>query len=288
MICGESGTGKELAARALHRNSPRADKPFIAINCAAITETLLESELFGHEKGAFTGAVGAKPGQFEMADGGTVFLDEIGEVAPALQAKLLRVLQEREFYRVGGTKPIRVDIRVVAATNKDLAAEVAAGRYRQDLYYRLNVVSFIMPSLRDRKPDIPLLAQHFVDRFSRKCKRAVKGVSPEALACDDQLFLARQRSRVGECHRASNCARLRRLDPSRRPSRNRAGDPDLRRRRPTRYHEAVMAMKKELITKAVEQANGNYTEAAKLLGLHPNYLHRLMRNLDLKAGLNTD
>ena len=182
LIYGESGTGKELAARALHRNSPRADQPFIAINCAALTETLLESELFGHEKGAFTGAAGTKPGQFEVANGGAVFLDEIGELAPSLQAKLLRVLQEREFYRVGGTKTIRVNIRVIAATNKDLAAEVAAGRYRQDLYYRLNVASFLMPSLRDRKSDIPMLAQHLLERYSRKCRRTVEGVSPQALA----------------------------------------------------------------------------------------------------------
>ncbi len=287
LICGESGTGKELAARALHRNSPRADKPFIAINCAAITETLLESELFGHERGAFTGAVGAKPGQFEVAEGGTVFLDEIGEVAPALQAKLLRVLQEREFYRVGGTKPIRVDIRVVAATNKDLAAEVAAGRYRQDLYYRLNVVSFTMPSLRDRKPDIPLLAQHFVDRFSRKCKRAVKGVSPEALAClTNYSWPGNVRELENAIERAIVLGSGDWIIPEDLPET--VLEVPTSGGTPTRYHDAVLAMKKELITNAVEQANGNYTEAAKILGLHPNYLHRLMRNLDLKARAVTD
>ena len=287
LICGESGTGKELAARALHRNSPRADKPFIAINCAAITETLLESELFGHEKGAFTGAVGAKPGQFEVAEGGTVFLDEIGDVAPALQAKLLRVLQEREFYRVGGTKPIRVDIRVVAATNKDLAAEVTAGRYRQDLYYRLNVVSFVMPSLRDRKPDIPLLAQHFVDRFSRKCKRAVKGVSPEALACmANYSWPGNVRELENVIERAVILGADEWILPEDLPET--VMEPQTSGGDPTRYHEAVLALKRELITKAVEQANGNYTEAGKLLGLHPNYLHRLMRNLDLKARADTD
>ena len=282
LIYGESGTGKELAARALHRNSPRADKPFVAINCAAITETLLESELFGHEKGAFTGAAGAKPGQLEVADGGTVFLDEIGELAPALQAKLLRVLQEREFYHVGGTRPVRVDIRLVAATNKDLAAEVSAGRFRQDLYYRLNVVSLTMPSLRDRKPDIALLARHFTERYSRKCTRAVQGVSPEALAC---MMNYSWPGNVRELENAIERAIVLGSDdwivPEDLPES--VLEAPISGCAPTRYHEAVLALKKELITKAVEQANGNYTEAAKLLDLHPNYLHRLIRNLDLKS-----
>jgi len=288
LIHGESGTGKELAARALHRNSPRADHPFIAINCAAISETLLESELFGHEKGAFTGAVATKPGQFELAEGGSIFLDEIGELAPALQAKLLRALQEREFYRVGGTRPVRVDIRVIAATNKDLAAEVAAGRYRQDLYYRLNVASFVMPALRDRKPDIPLLAQYFVDRFSRKCKRAVKGVSPQALASMTSYSWP---GNVRELENAIERAMVLGSDdwilPEDLPE-TVLESPAPAGTTPTRYHEAVLAAKKELITKAVDQANGNYTEAARLLGLNPNYLHRLMRNLDLKARADND
>jgi transcriptional regulator with GAF, ATPase, and Fis domain len=288
LIYGESGTGKELAARALHRNSRRADQPFIAINCAALTETLLESELFGHEKGAFTGATGPKPGQFEVASGGTVFLDEIGELAPALQAKLLRVLQEREFYRVGGTKPIHVDIRVIAATNKDLAAEVAAGRYRQDLYYRLNVVSFVMPALRDRKSDIPMLAQHLVGRYSRKCQRAVKGISPQALACMTSYSWP---GNVRELENAIERAVILGGDdwilPEDLPEtvlETPMPVPDSGKS--TGYHEAVLALKKELITKAVEQAKGNYTEAANLLDLHPNYLHRLIRNLDLKSQIS--
>ena len=289
LIYGESGTGKELAARALHRNSARAEQPFIAINCAALTETLLESELFGHEKGAFTGAVGAKPGQLELANGGTVFLDEIGELAPQMQAKLLRVLQEREFFRVGGTKPIRIDIRVVAATNRDLAAEVAAGRYRQDLYYRLNVVSFTMPAIRDRKSDISLLAQHFVESLSRKCMRAVKGVSPKALAAmENYSWPGNVREMENALERAVILGAEEWIRPEDLPETVLEGQSAGGGGSSTRYHEAVVALKRELITKAVEQAKGNYTEAARLLDLHPNYLHRLIRNLELKGTLQAD
>src|SRR5215218_8375702 len=183
LVRGESGTGKELAARALHQISPRRDRAFVAINCAALTETLLESELFGHERGAFTGALAQKKGKLEVADGGTLFLDEVGEMPATLQAKLLRVLQEREFERVGGTRTIRVDVRVVAATNRDLEEAVKAGAFRQDLYYRLNVVSFEMPPLRERREDIPLLASYFVSKYAAKFKRRVTGLSPEARAC---------------------------------------------------------------------------------------------------------
>ncbi len=183
LIEGESGTGKELAARAIHRNSPRANKPFMAINCAAIPESLLESDLFGHERGAFTGAGAQKKGRFEVADGGVIFLDEIGELAPTLQVKLLRVLQEREFERVGGTHVIKVDIRLVAATNRNLEQAVRSGKFRQDLYYRLAVLKVTMPTLRERREDIPMLARHFVQKHAKRCKVKPRPISREALSC---------------------------------------------------------------------------------------------------------
>lgn len=186
LIRGESGTGKELIARALHYNSARASKSFIAVSCAALTETLLESELFGHEKNAFTGAASQKLGRFELANHGTLFLDEIAEIPPAIQVKLLRVLQEREFERVGGTKPIRVDVRLVAATNKNLEQAVADREFRDDLYYRLQVIQILVPPLRDRKEDIPALAEHFLQKYNRENGRKIKSVSRDTLAILEQ------------------------------------------------------------------------------------------------------
>ncbi|MCW5666354.1 MAG: nif-specific transcriptional activator NifA [Piscinibacter sp.] len=180
LLRGESGTGKEAIARAIHFLSPRKSAPFVKLNCAALTESLLESELFGHEKGAFTGAVGERKGRFEMAHGGTLFLDEIGDISPAFQAKLLRVLQEREFERVGGSKPVKVDVRLICATNRDLEKMVQRGEYRADLYYRINVVSIFLPPLRERRADIPLLVAHFLDRFNKENRRQLK-VTPEAM-----------------------------------------------------------------------------------------------------------
>src|SRR5438094_2631281 len=181
LIQGESGTGKELVARAIHDLSPRHGKAFIAVNCAALPESLLESELFGHEKGAFTGAAERRLGRFELANGGTIFLDEVGEMAPATQVKLLRVLEDRTFFRVGGTQPIKVDVRVIAATNKSLKEEVALGRFRDDLFYRLNVLHIYLPPLRERKTDIPLLVRRFIAEFAKQHDRTFRGITPEAL-----------------------------------------------------------------------------------------------------------
>jgi Nif-specific regulatory protein len=180
LLRGESGTGKEAIARAIHFLSPRKDAPFIKVNCAALTESLLESELFGHEKGAFTGAIGERKGRFELAHGGTLFLDEIGDISPAFQAKLLRVLQEREFERVGGTRPVKVDVRLICATNRDLEKMVQRGEYRADLYYRINVVSIFLPPLRERRADIPPLVAHFIDRYNKENRKQLK-VTPEAM-----------------------------------------------------------------------------------------------------------
>lgn len=183
LITGESGTGKELIARAVHYNSPRFENPFIAINCGAIPSELLESELFGHVKGAFTGAIANRIGRFEMADGGTIFLDEIGDLEPALQVKLLRALQERSFEPVGSTKSVSVNVRVIAATNKNLEDSVAQGRFREDLFYRLNVIPIVIPPLRERRADVPLLFAHFMDHFNRSKTRKLTGITAEAMEC---------------------------------------------------------------------------------------------------------
>ena len=285
LICGESGTGKELVARALHTNSRRADKPFVAINCAAIADTLLESELFGHEKGAFTSAFAQKKGKLEVADGGTLFLDEVSELAPALQAKLLRVLQEREFERVGGTHPLKVDVRLIAATNRNLDEAIREGRFRRDLFFRLNVVSLTMPPLRERRDDISLLATHFAKKYSRKCKGRDMGISAEARACLAQYdWPGNVRELENAIERAVVLGSGDVIRPEDLPE-------DILETAPaeraafTCYHEAIKQEKKKLILQAVEQSEGNLTEAARRLGVHPNYLHRLVRNLDLREKL---
>jgi Nif-specific regulatory protein len=285
LIEGESGTGKELAARALHRNSARSSKPFVAINCAAIPESLLESDLFGHERGAFTGAAGQKKGRLEIASGGVVFLDEIGELAPSLQVKLLRVLQEREFERVGGTHPIKVDIRLVAATNRDLSEAVRLGEFRQDLYFRLAVVKVTMPPLRERKEDIPMLTRHFVQKCAVRCKVRAKPVSHDAMSClVNHDWPGNVRELENAIERALVLGSSDSVLPEDLPESllEHAPAPDMTE---AKYHASVKELKRHLILDAVEQTRGNYVEAAGVLGVHPNYLHRLIRNLDLKDTL---
>jgi len=285
LIRGESGTGKELVARAIHNKSPRMDRPFVAINCAAIPEALLESELFGHERGAFTGAVGVKMGRLEAAQDGTLFLDEIGELAPLLQAKLLRVLQQREFERLGGNRSIAFKARVVAATNKNLEVAIKSGEFRQDLYYRLNVVSVTVPPLRERPEDISLLALYFAEIHAAKNKRPFKGISQEARAI---LLRYSWPGNVRELESAIEHAIVLGLTEEILPE----DLPDaileeqaLVLAKDARYHDALKRTKKDLVLSAIRDAKGNYREAARLLSIHPKYLHRLVRNLDLKSHL---
>jgi len=283
LIQGESGTGKELVARAVHNSSSRAEGPFVAVNCAAITETLLESELFGHEKGAFTGAVAQKKGKIELANGGTLFLDEIGEFAVGLQAKLLRVLQEREFERVGGTKPMKIDVRFVAATNRGLLQAVEAGTFRRDLYHRLNVVSLTLPPLRERAEDISLLADYFVAKAGRKCRLRSKPISPEAQA---YLLSYDWPGNVRELEHAMERALVMgasdRILPEDLPA-ELLDASSTESASSAKYQSTVKEQKKQLVLKAMQQGNGSYIEAAKILGLHPNSLLRLIRNLGLKG-----
>jgi transcriptional regulator with GAF, ATPase, and Fis domain len=287
LLQGESGTGKELAARAIHRNSPRSKHPFVPINCAAIPEGLLESELFGHERGAFTGAVAQKKGRLEMANGGVVFLDEIGELAPALQVKLLRVLQEREFERVGGVRPISVDIRLIAATNQDLGEAVKAGGFRKDLFYRLNVLSLVMPPLRDRREDIPMLADYFVAKYVKKCHMRNKRLSPEAMLClVNYDWPGNVRELENAIERALVLSLSDLIQPEDLPESilEQGLSPESEG---VNYHNQVKGLKKQLILDALEETKRNYTEAARLLGVHVNYLHRLIRNLGLKESVQS-
>lgn len=284
LILGESGTGKELVARALHRLSPRASKPFVAMNCAAITDTLLESELFGHEKGAFTGAVAEKKGKLEMAEGGAVFLDEIGELAPLLQAKLLRVLQQREFERVGGARTLRLDVRIVAATNRDLLAEVKRGAFRADLYHRLNVVALRVPALRERPADILMLARHFLVRAAARCRRRVAGISEDA---ERYLLAYSWPGNVRELENAIERAVVLGqadtvlaedlpetiLEAAEAP------------RVPGALQTSVTDTKRDLILTAWRQSGGDHNSAAARLNIHPNSLRRLIRVLGLRESL---
>jgi Nif-specific regulatory protein len=289
LIRGESGTGKELCAQAIHAASARRDGPFVAINCATLSDTLLESELFGHEKGAFTGAVARKIGKVEAADKGTLFLDEIGELPLALQARLLRVLQEREVDRVGGTRPIAVDVRIVAATNRDLEAAMRTGRFREDLFHRLNVVTLAMPPLRERREDILLLARHFARTCAERVGRRVVGISEEArdaLVRYDWPGNARQLSNAIERALVLGTDELIRLEDL--PDEVLAVRSPARDADPESFHDTILATKRALIRSAYQQARGDHQLAAARLGVHPNSLHRLIRNLGLKAELGKE
>ena len=282
LIQGESGTGKELVANAIHFNSHRRDGPFVKLNCAAITETLLESELFGHEKGAFTGADRRKEGRFVAANGGTFLLDEVGEMSLTMQAKLLRVIQEREVTRVGGDAPVPVDVRLISATNRDLIERIREGAFREDLYYRLNVIHLTLPALRERREDIPLLADHFLGRFAEKHGKAVKGFSPEAM---DQLIRAPWPGNVRELanavERAVVLARggyiddldpiAARLGPGDHPA---ADDPP-------DGHESLEAVEKATILKTLAATGGNKSEAARRLGITRKTLHAKLKKYEM-------
>jgi transcriptional regulator with GAF, ATPase, and Fis domain len=282
LIRGESGTGKEVVARSIHQSSPRSERPFVAINCAAIPETLLESELFGHEKGAYTGAVGMRKGKLEAADDGTVFLDEIGELAPPMQAKLLRVLQQKEFERVGGTHPVPFKARVLAATNKNLEQAIKSGEFRQDLYYRLNVVSVTVPPLREHRDDISLLALYFASKYAQKAKRPFKGISQEARTL---LMGYSWPGNVRELENAIEHAIVLGLTEEILPEDLPIGilEEQSAGLAGARYHDTLNQSKKELIISALREAQGSYPDAARILGVHPKYLHRLARNLNLKS-----
>jgi Nif-specific regulatory protein len=284
LILGESGTGKELIARALHRSSLRAAGPFVAINCAALSENLLESELFGHERGAFTGAITQKKGKLEVADGGTVFLDEIGELSLLLQAKLLRVLQEREMERVGGTRTIQLNIRLLAATNRDLEQAVQKGDFRRDLFYRLNVVSLIAPALRERPEDTLPLAEHFAKKYAAECGRKIIGLAPQARAyLQSYSWPGNVRELENAIERAVVLGSAETVLAEDLPEHIRESRPDAVSA--SMYEEAVEAAKRQVVLQAFEQVNHDHEAAAKILGLHPNYLHKLIRTMNLKPAL---
>ncbi len=283
LLLGESGTGKELFARSMHQWSPRRDMPFVVINCVALTETLLENELFGHEKGAFTGADRLHKGKVELADGGTMFLDEIGDMPMPLQAKLLRVLQDHEFQRVGGTRTVRVNLRVIAATNKDLKRAVKDGRFREDLFFRLNIVTLTLPPLRDRAEDLPRLAGFFLERHARETKKAPMRLAPDALAAIQryawpgnvrELENAIARAVVLSEHEVITPDLLA-LSPWDAPAGagEGAGAPYLE----LPYHDSMEAHSIAVIRRALERAGGNQTKAAERLKLQRTYLARLIK-----------
>ena len=282
LLLGESGTGKEIFARAVHNWSERKDKPFVAINCVGLSKDLLESELFGHEKGAFTGAQSLKKGKMELAHGGTVFLDEIGDVAQELQTKLLRFLQEREFERVGGTKPIQVDVRIIAATNRDLTAAINQGQFREDLFHRLNVIPITLPPLRQRREDIPALVDYFIEKFSKEAKKQFSGISQEAL---ERLMKYDWPGNVRELanliERSVVLSSGPKLLPHHLPASLISWVTEQKSQNLS-YREAMEVQRRALLLAAVDRAHGNRAAAARALGLHEKYFLRMIKTLGIR------
>jgi len=309
LITGESGTGKELVARAIHVRSPRSDRPFVAVNCGALTETLLDSELFGHMRGSFTGADGNKKGLIEVAEKGTIFLDEIGEMSPMLQVKVLRVLQERKFRRVGGTEEVDADIRIIAATNRDLGRMVAEGQFREDLFYRINVIPVRLPSLRERVGDVPLLADHFVGKFAEQMKKAISGISRPALDClQAHAWPGNVRELENAIERAVALERSAMILPESLPEALRGGAasvplpasapmaaaataataapaPQASQPLPDKgfdLEQHVQHLEREYIAEALRRSNGVKVKAAELLGMSFRSFRYYMKKYNLK------
>jgi DNA-binding NtrC family response regulator len=283
LVGGESGTGKQLLSRAIHTMSDRKDKPFVQVNCTTLSEQLLESDLFGHEKGAFTGAHQMKKGRVEMAHGGTLFLDEIGDLIPSIQAKLLHFLEQNEFERVGGMKPLKVDVRVIVATNKDLVREVKEGNFREDLYFRLNVVSLVLPPLRKRVNDITLLAHYFLNRFNQVLQKKVKTIDPAALdKMKNYHWPGNIRELENAIERAVVLAPEQEITPDLLPMQL-IQEPEESLMVGLQMDEAILKFKHQFITRTLQFTNYNQTEAAKLLDIQRTYLNRLIKELKIKT-----
>lgn len=294
LLQGESGTGKELIARAIHANSPRREKPFIPVNCGALPDMLLESEMFGYEKGAFTGAVGTKAGLFEAANGGTLFLDEIGDLGPALQVKLLRVMQDQEVRRVGGTSSLKVDVRIIAATNRDLEQFVKEGKFRDDLYYRLNVVRITLPTLTERKEDIPMLAHHFLQKYAGGSARAVRGFLPDTMTLlKEHRWPGNVRELENAIERAVSLSHGPLLTPDDLPAAlRRPGSPIGDKTDGSDQHDEVCLTLEEVerrhLIRVLKETKGNKVKAAKLLGIDRRTLYRMAERFGLELGDDPD
>lgn len=296
LLEGESGTGKELVARAIHGHSGRRERPFVPVNCGALPDHLLESEMFGHEKGAFTGAVGVKYGLFETADGGTLFLDEIGELGQALQVKLLRVMQDQEIRRVGGTNSMKVDVRLIAATNRDLSVMVKEGKFREDLYYRLNVVRIRLPSLRERREDIPMLADHFLQKYAPVSEQPVRGFSAEARAClDAYRWPGNVRELENAVERAVSLSQGPVILPDDLPESVRSGQsapPSFaappRTEDPSESLLTLEEVERRHLQRVLKELKGNKVKAAKILGIDRRTLYRMAERFGIDLGEDAD